>query len=194
MHSGGHQKSQNRTWPQHQRGLAATERRKIAPGPAPAHFSGHKGSQNRTSQRQRVWAVTEGHKIAPGPSASASLWSLRITRSHQAPAPAHSGGHKWSQNRTRPQHQRIFAVTKGHKIAPGPSASVSSWSQRVTKSHQAPTHQALARLQKPTTERCKRLMPALRNGQGACIIIQACELLHQRFPFRVHAHPHATQW
>ena len=70
---------------------------------------GHKRSQR----------VTKGHKIAPGPSASECGQSQRVTKLHQALAPTLSGSRKRLQKRTRPQRQRILAVTRGQEIAPG---------------------------------------------------------------------------
>ena len=90
--------------------------------PTPAHPSGHKRSKSHQA-----------------PGASASRRSQMVTKSHQARVPAHPGGHKWSQNRTRPECQRILAVTHGHKIAPSTDAGTSWRSQMVTKSHQIPT-------------------------------------------------------
>ena len=89
-----------------------------------AHFivvtNGHNESQRITNRHKRApgpnasasWRSQEV-KIAPGPSASASWRSQMVAISHQAPVPAHPGGHKWSQNRTRPQIQRLLAVTGG---------------------------------------------------------------------------------
>ena len=91
--------------------------------PTPAYPGGHKRSQSRTTlQRQQFRAATKGHKVAPRPSASSSGQSQRVTKSHQTPTPVHPGGHKRSQSRITPQRQRVWAVTKGHKNAAGPSS------------------------------------------------------------------------
>ena len=125
--------------------------------PAPAHSGGHVGSQIRTRpQRQRIFCshtrshvrtrpqhqgilvVTKGHKFAPSPSASTSWRSQKVTHSHQAPATAYPGGHNKSQTRSKPQRQRVLAITSGHIPPPGPSDCVSWRSQKVANTHQAP--------------------------------------------------------
>ena len=56
--------------------------------------------------------------------------SQRVTKWRRAQAPAHSGGHRRSQNGTGPRQQGVLAVTGGHQIAQGPSASVSGGHKR----------------------------------------------------------------
>ena len=154
----------------------------------PARLGGHRGSQNRTRpQRQRVWVVTEDQKIAPGPNASVSGRSQMVTKSHQAPTPAHPGGHKWSQNRTKP-----------------PKANVSGWSQIVTKSHRASTPACLGghkRSQSRTKPQRQRMLlvteghkiapsfrlynPPANNQSWAHVHVQA------NTNTRTHTHTHA---